>query len=444
MNKTSKPRLRALFPVLVLVGAALIGAGSPRDGSAQSAGDGAVPLRTAYQALLTTYIDPLTPAGLLGEAWVGMSGALAAEGLDAPPLPPLPDNAAAAWRAFEPTFRQMEAAARGTLNSRELAYAGIQSMTAARDECHTYFLPPDTLRDFLDELNGRQQFVGVGIRRSASPPYAIRQVFRDSPAERAGLRSGDFILAVDGTPTADLTSREVNERVRGSVGTDVTLRIERDGEIRDVTLTRAVVVVPALSAEVLPDGVGYIELMTFPSDTREAVDQIRGMLEDFEMQGVRGWILDLRFNTGGDPATALELLGLFLPPTEGYLEVQRAGSQRMYRTTGKQLAYQRPMAVLVGGDSASASELIAIVLQDTGRARIVGERTNGCLALGTLSLLPDGSGLVVTTSWLLAGPSRRDVNRMGLLPDEIVPAYDLPDRALSAAADYVKLLAARP
>jgi carboxyl-terminal processing protease len=319
-------------------------------------------------------------------------------------------------------------------------------MTAARDECHTYFLPPDTLRDFLAPItgDGTQQFVGIGIQRSSSPPYTVRRVFQDSPAERAGIRLGDVILAVDGTPTADLNSRELNQRVRGESGTDVTLRIDRNGEIHDVTLTRAVVIAPAIITRMLPDGVGYIELRAFPMDTGEVVNQVRAMLEGFEAQGARGWILDLRGNGGGEPNTALELLGLFVPPTDVYFEMERTGPGKLYRTKGTQLAHQPPMAVLVDGDSASASELTAAVLQDTGRARVLGERTNGCLALGTLRVLPDGSGLVVTSSWLFAGPSRRDLNRSGLVPDEVVAAHDLPDRALSAAVEYVTSAMARP
>ena len=420
------------LPLLLIVVA------TPRDGAAQADIDGAVPLQAAYFALLDNYIEPLSPAGLLAEAWVGMDAALAAQGVSAPPLPPLPEGRITAWNAFEAAFRALEAAAHGTASSRDLAYTGIRAMATARRDCHTYFLPPEAMRALIASLEGRQQFVGIGIRNTPSPPFTVIDVIPDSPAERAGLRPGDVIVAVDGAPTADLTVREFSALIRGPRDTPVTLRIQRPGEaeLREVTLTRAPIVVPTVIYRLLPDGVGYVELAVF-TETRESVDRLRAALEGLEAQGATGWVLDLRRNSGGSVDSMLDVLGLFLPPTPALTITSRTAPEETQQSRGQRLARQRPLAVLVGRGSLSGAEITAAVLQDTGRARLFGERSAGCVSIGGLEPLPDGSGLLVTHSRVLAGPTRRALSGTGVTPDETAPAYAAPDLALAAAAAWL-------
>lgn len=417
----------------------------PAPAHAQPRPDGAPTLRAAYDALFDRYIDPLSPAGLLGEAWTGMAASLAARGITAPPLPVLPDERQAAWRAFEPTFRAFEQATAGVATSTELAYSGIRSMTAARDECHTYFLTPVQVAELQQSLSGSRTFVGIGIQRSRTTPYTIVRVYPGSPAERANLRAGDIILAADGTPLGDLTPAEAGALLTGPTGSTVVLRIQRGDAVYEVAIVRAAVSIPLVSSRLLPGNIGYVELTSFTLNT-ESYDQVRAALLDLEAQGATAWILDVRGNSGGATTALYSLLGLLLPRTRALTFRTRDGIATTAFTTGQPLPMQRPLAVLTGPGSASAAELMAAVLQDTGRARIIGERTAGCANAGQLRTLPDGAAVLVTSARLLAGPSERQIDGEGLAPDDLVTATaDGTDAALNAAIAHLeRAVPARP
>lgn len=410
---------------------------TPQSQAAQSEPDGAAPLRGAWEALLDVYVEPLSPPALLEEAYTGMAASLTSKGIDAPPLPPLPESRRAAWSSFVPVLEQMVKNSGGEMSGRELAYVGIRAMTAARNECHTYFMPPEAMRSFQNSLDGRQEFVGIGVRATTTPVYTIRSVIPGSPAERAGVQAGDIVLAVNETVIEGLTASEISRLIRGPRDTSVTLRIDRAGTIVELVVGRAPVQIPTVIAKMLTGNVGYIELTVF-TNSHESARKIREAMDDLETQGARSWVLDLRNNGGGGVESMREVLGVFLSPTEAMTVVRRTGREQTLTTTGQPRDTWRPLAVLIGGGSASAAEISAAALRDAGRARLFGEKTAGCANMGEIRHLSDGAGMLVTTARVLAGPGRRPLDGTGATPDETVAAYSAADPALTAARAYAE------
>jgi carboxyl-terminal processing protease len=242
---------------------------------------------------------------------------------------------------------------------------------------------------------------------------------------------------VDGVPLSDRPEITPSQLIRGPVGTEVNLTIQRPGQPEPMSLpiTRAQIQPPVLVSTLRPDGIGVVTLDTFTTDgasERQLLDALTSLEED----GARAWVLDLRYNSGGAFETIFAVLGAFLPSDTVAVTVEsRRGTVR--RTpTGRPLVTQRPLAVLVAGSTASAAELTAAVLQDTGRARLFGQTTRGCANLASLTPLGDGSGLIVASERLLAGPRERPIDGVGVTPDEEIP-FDPSDPTLRAAVSYL-------
>ncbi len=434
-------RVRRAALLMLLALATLVPVLLPaRPPTAEAQRAGALLVRDAYDRLLNLYVDPLDPGALLGEAWNGVAGAALAAGVDRlPALPPLPAGRREAWALFAESYAELERRVAGQILPSDLAHTAIGAMTEARNECHTYFLTPARYTAFRQQLDGQQRFVGAGISISSTSPYTITRVIPDSPAERAGLLAGDVILAIDGVPAAEHTPASLRSRIAGEAGTPVSFTVARAGELeaRLITVIRGVVHVPAVAHALRPDGIGVVTISTFAIDgTTER--QTRAALLELEEQGATAWVLDLRYNPGGSVTSVLRVLGLFTGrEIPAITTTQRGRAPVEAMPIGPALAVQRPMAVLVGPQSASGAEIVAAVLQDTGRARIVGQRTSGCANAGTLTELADGSAMVITSARLLAGPLQRAVDGPGVEPDELVTRSAPGDPALEAAVAYL-------
>lgn len=432
------PFVRRFIPLVLLPFLLLTAALVASPAQAQRA-VGLATVREGYERLRALYVDPLPPDELLREAWNGAAGAALAAGVATlPALPPLPSSADGAWAAFASAYIQLERLSAGQIAPADLAYAALRAMADGRNECHTYFMPPDEYARFRAALEGRAQYVGIGVSLSPGPPFIIAYVFPDSPAERADLQPGDEIVTVDGVPATEQTLTSLRALITGPEGTAVRLTIRRPGvdDSFDVELVRAVVQIPVLTSALRPDGVAVLRLNTFATDG-SSERLLRTALQELEVQGARAWVLDLRGNSGGAVRSVLTVLGLFLPDgTLAITQTNRSGAVRTLTTAGPPLGWQRPLAVLVGPGSASGAEIAAAVLQDTGRARLFGQRTAGCANVGTLVELADGSGMSITSARLLAGPALRRLDGVGVTPDVEVAA-GAGDPVLQAAVDWL-------
>lgn len=417
----------------------MIGALAAVPAQAQPATTATAVVREGYTNLLRTYVDPLPPDQLLTEAWNGAAAEAIVAGVDLlPALAPMPANREGAWAIFAAAFVELERAAEGRATSQQLAHAAIRAMTEARNECHTYFLSPERYAAFRSQLDGSERVVGIGVQISNSVPYTIVGVIAGAPAEQAGVQVGDIIIAVNGIPAAEQTYASLREQIRGAAGTAVTLTVLRPSADRllDITIVRAAFSVPVLTSTLRPDGVGVLTLSVFATDG-SSERLLREAVADLEARGAAGWVLDLRGNGGGAVTSVLSVLGIFLPDNTPAITWEgRSGGNLRLRVTGAEAAVQRPLAVLTGPASASGAEITAAVLQDTGRARVFGQRTMGCANGGSLTPLSDGSAMVITSARVLTGPSLRPLDGIGAQPDvEITPGAG--DLALAAAIAHL-------
>lgn len=382
----------------------------------------------AIRYLLDQYVDQLDTGDLYRAAYAGAVAALAGFG-KAPQAPPLelgndPKRHAVAFKA---AYLALVATSGADVNQTALAYETIRAVATQVDECHTAFLSPEQLRSVTAGLSGTNTYGGIGVTiRAQTRPVTIGGIFPNTPAARSGLRTGDAIIAVDGTDVSDLPADAISLLVRGQEGTPVRLTVVRPGEAAplEFTIVRAQIQVPVFISQVL-DGparekIGYMKLYSFSTD---ADKQVRAALEEFEHAGVRYWVLDLRDNGGGYIDVLSRIAGEFLKNGEPVaFRIVRGGKAEAIESDPDQyVTPQRPFAILINGGSASASEALASAAADHGFARLFGQKTSGCLAGATNYRLADGSAMQITI-WKIVSPQHREINRSGQAPqEEIAP-----------------------
>ncbi len=381
-------------------------------------------IEQAIDLLLSQYVDPLDSATLYRTAYQAAVQALTAFGKTPQAQTLVLDtdqkrNAA----AFKAAYLALVGGNGADVNQTALAYEAIRAVTAQINECHTAFLDPEQYRSVNAGLSGTNTYGGIGVTiRTQTRPVTIGGIFPDSPAAKSGLRPGDAIIAVDGTDVSDLAADSISPLVRGKEGTPVRLTVTREGAAAPLvfTIIRAQIQVPVFISQLQsgPNGekIGYMKLYSFSTDADQQVQQA---LEDFERQGVVAWVLDLRDNGGGYIDVLSRIASRFVKNGDPVAyRIVRDGSAETINTD-KALAFnpQRPLAVLINGGSASASEALASAAFDEGFGRLFGQTTSGCLAGASNYKLADGSAVQITI-WKIVSPQRREINRVGQQPNE--------------------------
>ncbi len=314
-----------------------------------------------------------------------------------------------------------------SLDSKTLAYGAIEGMTeAVGDTGHTSFLTPDELAASEAALAGSYAGIGAEMDTTGTEPIVVG-IFRDSPADRAGLRRGDVVTAVDGTPTAGLPLDAVVTKVRGPAGTPVTLTIRRAPANPNAATTltlrivRAEVTIPLVEWATIP-GTRFVDLRVeqFSSGTARSFTAALGAALATHPSGL---VLDLRGNPGGYVNEAVAVASQFLRGGTVYLARDATGRETPTPVSPGGIATSIRLVVLVDQGTASAAEIVTGALQDAGRATVVGVRTFGTgTVLGRFDLA-DGSALRIgTVEWLT--PNGRRIWHEGLAPDVTVA---LPD-----------------
>jgi len=309
------------------------------------------------------------------------------------------------------------------LNQEDLLYGAIKGLINAAGDPYTSFFTPMEAKQFLEDASGH--FEGIGAEIGFRDGFlTVISPLEGSPAKGAGLASGDIILEVDGADTREMTLEEAVSLIRGNAGSDVVLRIFRDGETdaRNVTITRQRIEIPTLTYKQLEDGVVIIELYNFSED---APLKFRERIGDIVTQGTNGLILDLRNNPGGFLDASVEIAELFLENGEvSVIERQRDVDDIVFTATRSGPLRDVPTVVLVNGGSASAAEILAGALRDNRGSLLVGTTTFGKGTVQEFPRLTGGAALKVTTGeWLT--PAEVSLRGGGLVPD--IEVEDDPD-----------------
>jgi carboxyl-terminal processing protease len=316
------------------------------------------------------------------------------------------------------------------VDEKDLVYGAIDGMMARLDP-HSAFMRPDVYKQMRDETTGEFDGLGLEVTIDEGVLTVVSPVV-ESPGERAGIRSGDRILAIDGTPTKEMTLPDAIRRMKGAAGTKAVLEIMREGFAapQKLTLVRDRVRTQSVDMRVLDADrrYAYVRVRAFQERTdrnlRKALDDARAALAG----QIRGLVLDLRNNPGGLLDQAVRVSDVFL--SSGTI-VTTAGRGRrnveVERARDKDTEPTYPMIVLVNKGTASASEIVAGALQDQARAVIMGTPTFGKGSVQTIIELEDGSGLKLTVARYYT-PKHRSIQELGIAPDVVV-ADVAPPRA---------------
>ncbi|MBS1706892.1 MAG: S41 family peptidase [Armatimonadetes bacterium] len=320
------------------------------------------------------------------------------------------------------------------VDAKELKYAAMQGLTSALGDPHTVFMYPEVAESFTKETRGQNEFVGVGARLQPDPQGAkLMTVFRNAPAEKAGLKPGDIVVEVDGKNVGGTPVEQIIKKIRGTAGTKVTLGISRAGSASTLRfdIKRAAVAAPTADGFLLDGpgaGLGYAAVYQFSQNTPEQFDQL---LSTFDAKGIKGLVIDLRGNPGGLLEAANLMLSRFISNKLVVTMKRRDGEEQTVKSyIDMKGERQYPIAILVNSDSASASEIFSGVMRDYRIATLVGEHTYGKASVQNMYPLPDGSSVKITIAKYFL-PSGKDIMRKvneygeyvsgGIQPDVEIP-----------------------
>ncbi|BAY89039.1 MULTISPECIES: carboxyl-terminal processing protease CtpA [unclassified Tolypothrix] len=322
------------------------------------------------------------------------------------------------------------------LKNQEAAYAAVQNMLKSLDDPFTRFLDPEQYRSL--QVNTSGELTGVGLQIALDPKTGKLEVvapIAGSPADKAGIQPRDRIIKIEGISTENLTLDEAAAKMRGPIGSLVTLLIERDGtQEQEIRVVRdRIALNPVISdLRVTPQGtpIGYLRLNQFNAN---ASMELAHAINSLEKKGAAAYILDLRNNPGGLLQAGIEIARLWLDSGTIVYTVNRQGIQGSFEAFGPALTSD-PLVILVNQGTASASEILAGALQDNGRATLVGETTFGKGLIQSLFELSDGSGLAVTIA-KYETPQHRDINKLGIKPDKVIPLDTITRDQIGTEAD---------
>jgi carboxyl-terminal processing protease len=311
----------------------------------------------------------------------------------------------------------------------------IQGMLESLGDQHTSYMDPDQFKQANIPLEGEYEGIGAWVDPSGEF-LTIVSPMPDSPAEKAGLRPGDEIIAVDGEDMTGIDGDLVIRRVLGPAGSKVTLTISRksdqesvDPEIFDVEVERAHIVVPSVDSKMLDGNIAYVQLFSFGDTTTQ---DLRAALKDLMTHNPEGLILDLRNNGGGALKTAIEVGSEFVGDGVIMYEEYGDGTRDTYQAIPDGLATEIPLVVLINEGTASASEIVAGAIQDHGRGQLVGVTSFGKGSVQNWIPLQNNEGAVRVTIARWLTPDGRTIHEIGLTPDVEVK---MPEDASSTEQD---------
>ncbi len=305
------------------------------------------------------------------------------------------------------------------LDYQEMIYGAVSGMVNSLDDPYTVFFDPEASRQFDEDIEGSFEGIGaeIGVRDSF---LTIIAPLKDSPAERAGLLAGDKVIKIGEEEVMPgrfgvIDIDEAVRMIRGEKGTAVKLTVIRDGldDFREIEIIRDTIDVKSVEWEMKDGGIVYLKISQFSRDTGDELDR---EIDKILINNPKGIILDLRNNPGGDLNVVIEIASRFIPRNKIVVIEETKGRKSELKSRGGNRLGNLPVAVLVNGGSASASEILAGALRDNKGSKLVGTKTYGKGLVQGMEELKDGSSLKVTVAkWLT--PNGVDINKNGLEPD---------------------------
>ncbi len=300
-----------------------------------------------------------------------------------------------------------------------LAFTASEYLLKSLKSSHTGFLNPERNRERIKKEIGQNSFSGIGasIRKLKEDLVYIAEVYSDSPAEKAGLRRFDRIIAIDGKP-AGTDVKDIVARIRGTKGTSVALTVERLGSPIDIKVTRGDIKAPIFGGRLVEKNGKKFACLKLHDFSRGASHQMSNFLR--ANRSVDGIILDLRGNPGGYVAELMVIMEFFLPPdTPVFISQDKNGKTEHYTDAGSRALVKSPMVVLIDGDSSSASEISAAALKENKRATVAGVTSAGAVEVGIVESLPHSAAMHIAIRQVFT-PRGNSMEKNGVAPDVTV------------------------
>ena len=312
------------------------------------------------------------------------------------------------------------------IKEQDLIDGAIEGYVNGLGDKYTEYIPAMEIQDFKEDIEG--SFVGIGVYMIAdedTQKIVVYYPIPDSPAEKAGIKSGDIIVSVDGKEYAFEDFNIIADNIKGKEGTKVKLVIERDGKQMDFEIERAKIETNPITSKILENSVGYIKLPSFDTDSSK---KFKEKVDELISKGAKSLIVDLRNNGGGIVDEAETIADYFLDKNKTIMITKNNKNEEEKTETSKKQEYSMPLVVLTNENSASASEILTGALKENERAKIIGTKTYGKGVIQTVITLSDGTGLLKITTAEYFTPNGNAINKKGIEPDIKV---ELPDTVKS-------------
>lgn len=325
------------------------------------------------------------------------------------------------------------------IDSKQMIEGAAAGIVEALGDPYSRYLSKEEWQELKVQLNAEFGGIGVYIIQREDGRLVIVSPIKGTPAERAGIKHGDIITRINGESATRMNQDKAVQLMRGEPGTQLELSVLRpaDGQEYHFKIIREMINVPSVEDKMLDAeaGIAYIRLTHFSAHSS---DEMRKSLEKFDKAGMKGLVLDLRDNGGGDFEAALDISNMFLDGKKEIVKVRDVRGREVVHTS-TQGAYKIPVVVLVNGNSASSSEILSGALKDNQRAILVGEKTYGKGLVQTVYPLRGGAALKLTTQKYFT-PSGTDINEIGIVPDYVVknPENGQKDLQLEKAIEVLK------
>ena len=297
------------------------------------------------------------------------------------------------------------------IKTQEDAYVAINTMLASLNDQYSRFMSEDEFKSQNEEIDAKITGIGVTIS-SISGKIVILDVLKNTPANKAGIKSGDILTKVNGKDVHGLDLSDVSKLIRGPIGSVVGVEFLRDKKKISYNIQRREIEIQSVESEIVNNDIGYIKISSFIG-----VNVAEHFLQALEQtKNSKGLIIDLRGNTGGLLPNALLIASLFIPNGEIVSVVDRNGSIMPLNAQRQAMVIDKPTVILVDGATASASEILSGALSDYGIATLVGQKTYGKGMIQKIYPLPNRTGLNLTIAKYLT-PKGTDINKVGIVPD---------------------------